>query len=376
MRIALVRALLCLLAFASSGCPKPVVRWSPAANLNEARMWHTATKLQGGRVLVTGGVGASQYLSSVEIYDPATNAWTAAPPMSKPRAHHTATLLLTGKVLVAGGLNLPGLPGSAYLDSAELFDPATNIWAAAPSMTNGRAFHTASRLGNGSVVVTGGLRGTVILGETEIFVPGPPPSWYAAAPMANARTRHASTTLADGIIVLVAGGLVGPGTPTDTAEQYDSVQNKWTTAGSLQSPRSALTLTLMPVPAKAIAAGGVDATNQTRDVSDLYAPGAFGTPGTWTAAQGIGSEHADHTATLLGNGSVLVAGGLPQVGGVDSSTFDEPSKGWTYQGGMSSRRLGHTATLLDDGRVLVVGGFDNTAGSSPPPIASTEIFKP
>ena len=72
--------------------------------LGEARVYHTATLLPSGKVLVAGGQGiGGALLSSAELYDPATGTWTATGSLGTGRSFHTATLLPSGKVLVAGG---------------------------------------------------------------------------------------------------------------------------------------------------------------------------------------------------------------------------------------------------------------------------------
>jgi hypothetical protein len=89
--------------------------------MNSARYNHTATLLQNGMVLVAGGIGNGGYLSSAELYNPATGKWTLTGPLHTARALHTATLLPNGRVLVAGGsINTFG-----FLSSAELYDPAS-----------------------------------------------------------------------------------------------------------------------------------------------------------------------------------------------------------------------------------------------------------
>jgi len=67
-------------------------------SMTTARVYHTATLLPNGQVLVVGG-----YVSSTELYDPATRTWTATSAMTTARTKHTATLLPNDQVLVTGG---------------------------------------------------------------------------------------------------------------------------------------------------------------------------------------------------------------------------------------------------------------------------------
>ena len=107
--------------------------WSATGSLTTARYYHTATLLPNGKELVTGGIGASGYLVSAELYDPTSGAWSATSSLTTARAIHTATLLPNGKVLVAGGYN------GGVLNSARLYDPASGAWSATGSLTTARA---------------------------------------------------------------------------------------------------------------------------------------------------------------------------------------------------------------------------------------------
>src|SRR5229473_260293 len=78
--------------------------WSATASLNTARYYHTATMLNNGMVLVAGVYNGS-YLTSAELYDPATGTWSATGSLNTARYIYTATLLNNGKVLVSGGYN-------------------------------------------------------------------------------------------------------------------------------------------------------------------------------------------------------------------------------------------------------------------------------
>src|SRR5207253_908479 len=92
--------------------------------------------------------------ATADIYDPVTGTWTPAASMGTARYAAAAVLLPNGRVLVAGGDQ--GSPAFNALASAEVYDPATDTWSAAASMSHARAWLTATVLGNGKVVVAGG----------------------------------------------------------------------------------------------------------------------------------------------------------------------------------------------------------------------------
>jgi hypothetical protein len=71
---------------------------------------------------------------------------------------------------------------------------------------------------------------------------------------------------------------------------------------------------------------------------------------------------ADHTATLLGNGEVLVAGGFANGWLASAELYDPAAWTFTATGSMAVARQYHTATLLLDGKVLIVGGTRATSG--------------
>jgi hypothetical protein len=138
-------------------------------------------------------------MAGAELYDPATNTWSAAGSLTTTRYNHRATLLPNGKVLVTGGYNSVLL----VLASTELYDPATNAWSAAGSMATARNVHAATLLPNGKVLVAGGYDGATIA-SAEIYDPATN-TWAAAGSMATGRYYHTATLLPNGK-VLVAGG--------------------------------------------------------------------------------------------------------------------------------------------------------------------------
>src|SRR5207244_489584 len=87
----------------------------------------------------------------------------------------------------------------------------------------------------------------------------------------------------------------------------------------------------------------------------------------------MGESRGNHTATLLPDGRVLVAGGQTGRLFLSSAVLYDPASGtWTYTGSMGATRWRHTATLLADGRVLVAGGLAECCT----PLASAEIYDP
>jgi hypothetical protein len=83
-----------------------------------------ATLLPNGKVLIAGGSGTTGVLSSTEIYDPATNTFAASTPkMNQARGGATATLLPNGKVLIAGGFILAFGFSSSSISSTAIYNP-------------------------------------------------------------------------------------------------------------------------------------------------------------------------------------------------------------------------------------------------------------
>ncbi|HUP71174.1 MAG TPA: SBBP repeat-containing protein [Acidimicrobiales bacterium] len=148
-------------------------RWTPTAGPSFYRgEGHTATVLSGsgcgqhcGKILVaggsqvvggTGGRAGGEITAKAELYDPSTGTWEAVADMAAPRAFHSATQLANGKVLVSGGRSLTtSLDGNR---SAEVFDPATKQWRPTGRMRSIRHSHTAIALPSGQVLVVGGTR--------------------------------------------------------------------------------------------------------------------------------------------------------------------------------------------------------------------------
>lgn len=141
---------------AAFGGPATNWIWRNTDNLpGGGRVFHTATLLPNGLVLVTGGrQGMTQRVSATaELYDFATGTWTYTGAMTTARAGHTATLLANGMVLVTGGYDQT----ARVLSSSELYNPATGTWSLTGNFGQARFDHTATLLPNGMVLLAGGV---------------------------------------------------------------------------------------------------------------------------------------------------------------------------------------------------------------------------
>jgi hypothetical protein len=346
--------------------------WSAAGSLGQARANHVATLLGDGRVLVAGGTGTvgtnGNSTASAEIYDPVVRVWTTTAPLNQKRNGTTATLLADGRVLVAGGYG-----DGQYRANPEVFDPTTETWTLRGAMAGGRTGTTATLLGDGRVLVAGG--GGIGAQLAEVYDPKSD-AWTRASGMAAARDQHTATLLADGR-VLVAGGYFDR---TRSAEIYDPVTNTWAATGnlvgegSIPGVRRGHTATLL-ANGKVLVAGGSDWIHYLGS-AEIYDPAT----GTWSPTGWMGNPRYQAAATLLADGRVLISGGMNDSGELASTEiYDPASRTWSSGGSLVEARRLHTATLLRSGEVLIAGGIRFVAspsGGAPTLLSSAEVFDP
>src|SRR5437764_13234998 len=110
--------------------------------------------LSDDKVLVAGG-GDVCCIAVTELYNPKTGTWSDTGTMTDPRAFHTATLLKNGKVLVVGGQDVNSM-GHYGSNTAEIYNLPTGKWTATPNMNYYRLGQTETLLSNGQMLVAGG----------------------------------------------------------------------------------------------------------------------------------------------------------------------------------------------------------------------------
>ncbi|MEA2228189.1 MAG: hypothetical protein QOF04_1819 [Solirubrobacteraceae bacterium] len=369
-------ALAVVMALAGAGAAQAA--WSGADPLATGRYDHTATLLDGGRVLVTGGHGNGP-VGSAQLYDAATNGWSSAAPMDLARHGHAAVRLHSGKVLVAGGFAPtadPASPAGGYTRTAELYDPGANTWTKAANMSTGRFQPTMTVLHDGRVLVAGGsgdietargILAAVPLATAEVYDPAKN-SWTDVPSMSVPRSLHTATLLRSGD-VLVAGGFDDATGELRSAELYDPSSNRWSATGPLAEARDSATATALPN-GEVLVAGGDGGARSALASAEVYQPGS----GTWRAAASMAGARQTAAAALLEDGMVLVAGGEDARFGNPLDTaerYDPAADSWTDAGAMAVARRQHSLTALSDGRALVVGG---NAGGFAGGVAGAERF--
>jgi hypothetical protein len=166
--------------------------------MHHARIAHTATLLDDGRVLIVGGRG-DDVTASAELYDPRTRRFTETGSLLTARYKHAAGLLPDGRVLIVGGSDDRDWRGA--FRNAEIYDPHTGRFTATSSLNDSRFKlpEEAVQLASGQMVVSGGSK------EVEIYDPKSGKFLVASGRMNDAWHYMSETGLRDGR-VLIAGG--------------------------------------------------------------------------------------------------------------------------------------------------------------------------
>lgn len=313
------------------------------------RAVHHATALSDGRVLLTGGCsepgcGGFGAARASELYDPDLAAFVPGPTMNEARASGTATLLPDGRVLLTGGY--PG-EGMAPTASAEFFDPVRGRFAETEPMTSARANHSATLLADGRVLLCGGQDADGALASTEIFDPRTG-AFTAGPPLSSPRAAHAAATT-DKHVVLVGG------TAEDSALATTDVftRGAWVAGPDLLAPRVKHGVAGLS-DGRVLVVGGSTTTEgrellRSTELLEL-------TTGRVTSGPDLseGEYKLDGAITTLDDGRVVIAGGQRV------NIFDPSQRAITVlRTPVLQRRSFVTATAVGTGTVLVAGGYDD-----------------
>ena len=312
-----------------------------------------------------GGGGGNQRAAS-PAPAPIPGSFTATGDLTTARTEHTATLLASGRVLLAGGTVLEG--SNAPTTSTETYDPATGAFTSAATMGTPRSGHTATLLRDGHVLIAGG-RGGAALAGAERYDPASG-AFSAVGAMTTPRIRHAAVLLtagADAGKVLIIGGEDASGTPLASLEIFDPAAGTFSLCPSAMAAGRARHTATVLEDGRVVIAGGQDSAQV-----EIYAPATR----TLAVAGSMLQARSAHTATLLTGNRVLLAGGFAggALAGNEVCDLSRSAPTFTAALAMAVPRRDHSATLLQSGGVLITGGSprsDGTGGT-----AQAELFDP
>ncbi len=310
-------------------------------------------------------------------------AWGAtiapAAPLSVARADAVAALLPNGEVLVAGGNYLDSQGVDQNLASVEIYDPVANSWSSAASMSVPRSGAVSVMLANGKLLV---MSGADINGDgTGEFYDPAANTWSPAGSLNVARRGFTMTLLPNGKVLATGGaGVIRADEPADnshlhSAELYDPAANTWSFAASMAIGRTSHTATLLTNGQVLVAGGYSEGVNFYENTTEFYDPDTD----MWRMGPSFSTPRIFHSANLLNDGSVLIARGFqpdPPYFAIGAERYDPLTGLWSSAGNCAIGGTAFTNTLLPNGEVLLTGG-DFKAGTQPASSQSVcEVYDP
>jgi hypothetical protein len=341
---------------------------------------HTATALPDGRVLLVGGSGddgsgTASGADQVSLFDPQTQSFTTLPfTLNVGRLAHTACLLNDGRVFVCGGTDELG----AATNTAEIVDPLTGTATLVPNMAVGRLGHSATTLADGRVWVAGGITNLdladpiaaldAVTANTQVFNPATN-TWSAGPNLSAPRAGQAATRLNDGR-VLFSGGLRVPslfGLPlpeiSSDARVYNPGSNSISNVNDFGGTRALHNQLLLP-DGRVLAVGGLDGNLLTQEFNSRADCWVFN-GSNWTQVAPLNQARAYGNLHVVSGNRVAVVGGLAdgdlltqsgtaanQLELIDATTLS----GWSSVATTLQLRPALASATIDGGeRVLITG---------------------
>jgi hypothetical protein len=368
--------------------------WEPTlTSLAQKRSLHTATVLLDRDVLVAGGGDAllsdpaGAATDTADLYDTETETFLPlADPLTVPRLFHTATRLANGKVLLCGGVD-DTLPDPIVLSSAEIYDPASQTFAPTGSMSIPRAGHTATLLSDGRVFVAGGTTDaddvvTIILNaskKTEIYDPAT--GLFTPGPdMVEPKVGHSAVRLLDNRVFVTCGAtfvtiIVPIPVFSSVSQIYNPTTNSYQGLPNAADARALFGLTRL-LDGRVLLTGGVGGSPLSPGAladAEIFNPAG----GSFAPVPNMPNVRANHASVLLADGRVLVAGGgqgdlITPVPITACDAYDPVTNGWAAAASLGVPRASQTFHALPDATFLAVGGSDTTTTTT----TSAETYTP
>lgn len=292
----------------------------------------TATLLNNGNVLITG------YSKETELFDPKTETFKLAGNLNYPKNYHTATLLQDGRVLIVGGQLIDtekdyNHQKFKFAEYSEIYNPNTGKFEKVSKLNIPRSRHASILLNNGNVLVVGGITYNERLSSAEIY-DVKNNKFIKLENMNSIRVSPQLIKLENGKILIIAG------------YANSDIGNKNCTDRTCGWQRE------------------IEAFDPEKKRFEEFILNNISEP--------------TSKATLLKNGTILFSAGSKSVHWyvvtTKTSTILYPEKNEIIKGPeLNQKRADHTATLLNDGSVLISGGKTIENEKS---LKISELFKP
>lgn len=360
-----------LFAATVTGTNNAVVSWSVQEN-------------SGGTIDTTSGRYTAPQDATGTFHVVATS-------LSNPAAQGIAVVVIPLPQLTISPATVTLPPNGTQTFTASIVGSANNsvTWAVQEKgggVINGVGFYGAPNAVGFYHVIATSIEATTVTASATVIVTASSSRFTPTGSLNEARGLHTATLLPDNKVLVaygsnskskgIATGYVG----LSSIEVYDPGTGTFTEiVGDSGAGIYGHTATLLQN-GKVLLAGGFGNSvwdyggiSGSDNGAGLYdsATGIFSATGNMTANRG------DHTATLLANGKVLIAGGADQdptgTGLASAELYDPSTAAFTETGSMAEGRFLHTATQLQDGRVLIVGGVLKSASD---PVATAEVYDP
>lgn len=330
-----------------------------SATMSAARKYHQGIKLLDGKLLIFGGStdnNAVNALASAEVFDPATELFSPVGSMTVARTSPSVCRMPDGRVVVVGGVATPG-------SIVDIYDPATQTWTGltVTGLYQSTAFTEPGALftlpGN-KVLFYGGqsyLLGNDWMNAQVIDLDTATTTQITGT--LHQRARFASLVLNDGTI-LVTGGQTPTGTSADIIK-IDPATLTITKIGTMTTPRTNHSMLQYPDGMVEVYGGVQNPTGTTVRLTSVEVIN----PGTGAAAK-VGdftTPRSSMQSNILQNGISLHGGGPDKDGNVSDTqlTYEHGTNISTVTNQMVYPRVYFVSLVMNNGRVLYAGGVES-----------------
>ena len=297
-------------------------KWIKKKDIPTARSELSASVVNG-LIYVIGGWDGAQPLTTVEVYNSATNTWKQVADIPTARRRHS-TSVVNGKIYVFGGFTTVerrGVKKQKTLSTVEEYDPATNTWAKKADMPSSRWALTTSAL-NGKIYAIGGatnVGGTTTL--VEVYDPATD-TWAKGTPLLDKRWALTSSVV-NGKIYAFGGEDFGP---QPFVEEYDPATDKWTRKKEMPAPRKWLAPTSPAAGGKIYVIGGQDG-NQPVSIVEEYDPATD----RWSKKRNMATARPSLVTVAVKGKIYAIAGGGEAAGQQSFVNVEEYTpEGWPF----------------------------------------------